>query len=562
MNSQKEQNKTALNIFNTEPIISDCKFILQRQLFESKPETEIYLEYLEIQDDVIIGKGLLKTRNMEYLINGIIQDEMYNGIVSIISTKDNIIYQKMFIYGKKYNVDPKDQENFYLKGFFRQYQDTDDPKNLKLKQGKVQKRHHHIELRDPAPTNILLTVEDIPCLLCGKLTSNQHFVCGSKTKANCDLKLCRGCLDNILQIKKDELSRDILNSEQKSLTTQNVGYIKAIFREFFRNQGKKTTSILRDFSEYRWYELYHFNEQKLEFEIKEKLELYISKVDNEEGSMHLMHNAKQHRRYEYSIENQQFQEAQIDESQVWALKSLKQKGQSIQDICVFQDLIQLIIAKNLSLKFSEAIKDQGYSLQYIDTYLLIPLFNNSGQQYYQVEMFQEGDIEKYNTQLQDSYQRKILQKTDGETNIFETLNEDQQLYQKLASAFSHWTYFITKEMFIVVDVQGWRDGKILNLTDPLIHSYLQGMFGIYDLGEYGKQTWLKNHDCENNKFCNYLGLQKTKTTDNFEVGFELTEIMRQFQQNQKIFQIQFQTMVTEIYNDDNYIDIEEIYISK
>ncbi|CDW91409.1 UNKNOWN [Stylonychia lemnae] len=287
--------------------------------------------------------------------------------------------------------------------------------DLKNLEEKIQEQHHHIELKEPAPSYILLTIHEIPCL------------CNDKSK--------------VLE---------------------------------YQNQQDVLSQVICT-----WYELYHFNEQKLQFEIKEKIELYIKKFNvDDSGTQH--------------------------------------------------------------------------------TYLLIPLFNNSDQQFYQVEMFQNGNIEKYNTQIKDC--KQLRKYVDGiVVQVPAILNEEQKTYQQLASAFSHWTQLITGGMITIADVQGWRIGYTLNLTDPLIHSYKLAMFGEYDLGEYGQKTWLDNHDCKNNKFCQLLGLQANKKFDDEAVKIELKLIMNKFSDGYQVFQPQFQFMVTEIYNDDNFPEDQKKY---
>ncbi|CDW72344.1 mhck ef2 kinase domain family protein [Stylonychia lemnae] len=402
---------------NNQPIdaAADRYFILQKQLFETLPDEQIHLEDFQIINGYINGKGKDQSRNTEYQIEGVLKGEM--------ADDDRILNEEQRLVNLQYDDKPLGRLNIR------------------------QQRHHHIELRNPAPPDILLTIKELPCLCKETKIQKVQNQPGSNLKT-VECRKCRVHQSN-LQIILQEL-REI-----------NIINVKRLF--------------------------------------------------------------------------------QI------------QMGESIKDTTVFQDLIQLIIAKYLSQKFNKVIKDTGFSLKYLDTYLLVPHFNNTEQQFYQVELFQEGEMEKYNMQIEDFSNRKNNQQFNGKEAIGKELQYQklQEFYQ-LASAFSHWTQSITDKMMTIVDVQGWRIANSLILTDPLIHSYIEGMFGKVDISLEGQKQWLQDHDCENNKFCKYLGLEKSINKNNIQIQFELSQLLTQFKDNQKIFQNQFKSMVTEIYNDDNF----------
>lgn len=72
------------------------------------------------------------------------------------------------------------------------------------------------------------------------------------------------------------------------------------------------------------------------------------------------------------------------------------------------------------------------------------------------------------------------------------------------NTFSHWTWHVSGHKFLVCDLQGVRNGRKYELTDPCIHS-VDGRFGMTDLGVVGMEQVLANHDC--NILCHTLGLE-------------------------------------------------------
>ena len=91
-----------------------------------------------------------------------------------------------------------------------------------------------------------------------------------------------------------------------------------------------------------------------------------------------------------------------------------------------------------------------------------------------------------------------------------TLPSDiERLNLKLALAFSHYTYCVTKEYLLVSDLQGisTKDSKgnsMLLLTDPAIHCPAHGRFGKTNLRFEGVKAFFRKHVC--NEYCQALGL--------------------------------------------------------
>ena len=64
----------------------------------------------------------------------------------------------------------------------------------------------------------------------------------------------------------------------------------------------------------------------------------------------------------------------------------------------------------------------------------------------------------------------------------------------LLQAFSHWTYHITADTMLVVDLQGVeKEGQFI-LTDPSIHCK-EDIFGCTNLGDTGIKLFFKSHIC-------------------------------------------------------------------
>lgn len=98
---------------------------------------------------------------------------------------------------------------------------------------------------------------------------------------------------------------------------------------------------------------------------------------------------------------------------------------------------------------------------------------------------------------------------------------------KIMTAFSHFTYDHTKKECMVTDLQGVN--KLL--TDPCIHTSKNIFYGQGDRNNVGMLTFLRNHSCEDNKYCKALGLSvrneireaRVKNDTNKSVKFDIKE---------------------------------------
>ena len=71
---------------------------------------------------------------------------------------------------------------------------------------------------------------------------------------------------------------------------------------------------------------------------------------------------------------------------------------------------------------------------------------------------------------------------------------NEEYFSSLLDAFSHWTYVITEEYLIVVDLQGIEEKDQFILTDPSIHC-IEPKFGRTNIGETGIKQFFKTHRC-------------------------------------------------------------------
>lgn len=75
-------------------------------------------------------------------------------------------------------------------------------------------------------------------------------------------------------------------------------------------------------------------------------------------------------------------------------------------------------------------------------------------------------------------------------------------YVPLITAFSHYTYQITENQYMVVDLQGVDN----LLTDPGIHAHPIEFSNQGDFGDYGMCKFFRAHEC--NQYCKLLGLKE------------------------------------------------------
>ena len=131
------------------------------------------------------------------------------------------------------------------------------------------------------------------------------------------------------------------------------------------------------------------------------------------------------------------------------------------------------------------------------------------------------------TTLKCCYQttKRITKKWSGNCGF---VNEAH--YSPLLAAFSHWSYVITENYLIVVDLQCVDRENKYTLTDPSIHCQ-DPKFGNTNLGKIGIEQFFKTHKCS--EICAAMRLPKNKWRINSKT------IQKQFkftiQNNRKMF---------------------------
>lgn len=99
-----------------------------------------------------------------------------------------------------------------------------------------------------------------------------------------------------------------------------------------------------------------------------------------------------------------------------------------------------------------------------------------------------------------------------------------------AQTFSHFSYYLSKERYMVTDIQGASNPTKTgyNLTDAAVHSTSRH-FGSSDLSTRGIEAFLSSHAC--NPICRSLGipispLQKQRTVIEFGATVPVTDSER------------------------------------
>ncbi|MDR3548948.1 MAG: hypothetical protein P4M11_11915, partial [Candidatus Pacebacteria bacterium] len=128
----------------------------------------------------------------------------------------------------------------------------------------------------------------------------------------------------------------------------------------------------------------------------------------------------------------------------------------------------------------------------------VPIFN--GTKYIIAQTYLQGAYKKYNN------------------NYGWVLREDS-VSNKLAQAFSHFTYEASLGTLIIVDIQGvQKDDGIFYITDPAIHSVMyKGHFGESNCAKLGLMKFFSTHVC--NEYCKDLSLADPRkmTKDNLAI---------------------------------------------
>ena len=120
-----------------------------------------------------------------------------------------------------------------------------------------------------------------------------------------------------------------------------------------------------------------------------------------------------------------------------------------------------------------------------------------------VQIFMADDAPKYyNAEVLLPDYRENYRKWSGNFGFV-----NQAHYSPLLAAFSHWTFVVTDNYLLVVDLQGVdRENKYI-LTDPSIHCE-DPKFGNTNLGIVGIEQFFKTHKC--NDICAAMRLPKNK----------------------------------------------------
>ena len=108
---------------------------------------------------------------------------------------------------------------------------------------------------------------------------------------------------------------------------------------------------------------------------------------------------------------------------------------------------------------------------------------------YVLQPFTDGKFEKYNTN------HGIVCMTSPQSDMMQ--------------AFSHFTYVHSGESLLICDLEGARNGRGIQLTDPAIHCRLRpNKFGYPDLGFVGIKRFFRSHEC--NSVCRSMGLETVR----------------------------------------------------
>lgn len=79
--------------------------------------------------------------------------------------------------------------------------------------------------------------EDKRCTICRVDAIDNYYSCGEISHGKeCKFILCNDCFMNLTHLKKSELITKILNSNDRSDMTNNVEYIRGIYRVIFSDK--------------------------------------------------------------------------------------------------------------------------------------------------------------------------------------------------------------------------------------------------------------------------------------------------------------------------------------
>ena len=104
----------------------------------------------------------------------------------------------------------------------------------------------------------------------------------------------------------------------------------------------------------------------------------------------------------------------------------------------------------------------------------------------------------------ETYLNKKMYKKWSNNGGFVNVSE----YELVLDAFNPWTHKYTKGQMIVVDLQGEKKSNKFLLTDPVIHSSTENLFGHNNSRLKGINRFFKTHIC--NSICKELELSSIK----------------------------------------------------
>ena len=174
----------------------------------------------------------------------------------------------------------------------------------------------------------------------------------------------------------------------------------------------------------------------------------------------------------------------------WAIKKVKEEEHLKE---VPHDIAKQYMAMVLAQRFSEILKivypTEDIQIQYIQPFLVVPLFKQLKPYIFELEKLFEEDKDKAFA---------FFNRPNGDFHLKDSLG--QQI--RLPHAFSHWTHAATGGLFMITDVQGWKikSGQYV-VTDPIVFSSEQAL-GLVDNGTPGMDLFLSKHEC--NEVCKVI----------------------------------------------------------
>lgn len=236
----------------------------------------------------------------------------------------------------------------------------------------------------------------------------------------------------------------VRNQIDRSRFAETVDYLMTIFRnQDVHSKSAQESTLLRETTQYKFFEVYQLDLQTYEFKLKEDIELYINIDLLGEGHFHEVRKATQRRSFQ-KVKNQngtmQYKETMLNPPVQWAIKKVK-KYEEIDEVP--NDVAKQYLALLLAQKFNEILSktykegNQLY-LKYVQPYLAVPLFKIETPYIFELELLQD----------QPDVQFAYFNRPWGD---FKT-KEDKKGEIRLPHAFSHWTYLATGGKFLVNDV--------------------------------------------------------------------------------------------------------------